>query len=37
MNECDGKFQQSDYEHSDYYPKGNEKFHFFSQNLEENL
>ena len=29
MNECDGKFQQSDYENNDYYPKSNEKFHFF--------
>lgn len=39
MNECDGKFQQSDYENNDYYQKSNEKFlfFFFGQNLEENL
>lgn len=40
MNECDGKFQQSDYENNDYYPKSSEKFlffFFFGQNLEENL
>lgn len=29
MNECDGKFQQSDYENNDYYQKSNEKFLFF--------
>ena len=28
MNECDGKFQQSDYENSDYYPKVMKNFIF---------